>query len=59
MDGIARKPRLATELPAPRDVTPEQMAEATREARQFRVVLDRAIAGMETLGEGDAYIRLL
>ncbi len=37
----------ARNLPAPRRLTPEQMAEATRDARQLREAIDRATAGME------------
>ena len=58
VDQSVRRQRLAIDLPAPRDVTPEQMAEAAIEARQFRAALDRAIAGMETLDEGDEHVRL-
>jgi len=53
-----RKPKLATQLPAPRTVSAEEMAKATEEARQFRENLDRATQGMETLTAEDLAIRI-
>lgn len=52
------RPKLAHHLPAPRSVTAEEMAEATREARAFREALDRASEGMERLTAEDLAIVL-
>lgn len=58
MDQDVKKPRLATNLPAPRPVAREEMARAMAEAREFRASLERATAGMETLQGSDERIRL-
>lgn len=44
-----RKPKLATHLPAPRALTPAEMARATEEARELRARMDARLAGMETV----------
>jgi hypothetical protein len=44
-----RKPKLATHLPAPRELTPAEMARATEEARELRARLDAKLAGTEGL----------
>lgn len=58
MDRDVTKPRLATDLPAPRQVSSAEMAQATADARELRAKLDRATAGMETLRGSDERIRL-
>lgn len=52
------KPKLAHHMSAPRVLSPEEMAQATEEARQFRENLDRATRGMETLTVEDLAIRI-
>ncbi len=58
MDQYVTKPRLATDLPAPRKISSTEMAQATSDARELRAKLDRATAGMETLKGIDERIRL-
>ena len=58
MDHRVTKPRLATNLPAPKRLSPEEMEQATAEARALRARFDRATAGMESLQGNDERIRL-
>ena len=58
MDRDVRRPRLATNLAAPRSLAVEEMAQATREGQELRSHLDRVTLAMEAVQPADDRIRL-